>query len=830
MLFNYPPKRNNRLFLKHFSITLAFLLCAGSAFAFGGGGGRSAPGLISTTYKAGVDAIGIHFGGDTDIPCPEHSTKIQGLCICDEYYTPDGVGGCVADQCLDYEPTDCMPDCNPITGEALAGNEGGYCNNKTGRCSLGVCLNIVCNPCEDLVDGLCVARTCGEGEVCNTAQDACVCDNDHDDIDGICYLKCDAEKETRDSNHNCICDNSKSFYGEAGNCFLNKCLNYELTDCMLECDPLTGNGIATNEGDYCENQTGRCVQGTCEPISCSAYPGAGVADSENYNGDYAGIADDGQTECHCPTGYTWQNGACVDLVCPQWANVECGSCTPAQGYVPNDNDCTNVGKSHCVNGKCLACGANEFWNTSTNSCQPCGDDTSASYWATTEEYIDACLGTMLAANSGYFDFVKGCHTSLFAQNRAYEEPCKSCKNRCYNPEDQTCYSVEGANRLYSRVSDEDGTCQCNYSSEGGCRCPAQQYWSINENACRPCQNVTSNSYWGTTEEYIDACLGIMMVISNGPNMKGCQASEPAQRLTYKNTCIACDNRCYNPTDQVCYVFGPGKRYANKDETTGYCVCAEGYEEFNNECVEKCADGYQRNQETGECELICSTNSECSDLGTCMGCMIPDGADSGTCQYACQEVEYLESTGTQWIDTQKSLGNPVDFYIDVKAQLTLIQDAVGLWGAYNNRRSGYLYLRSPRIETAVGGSMMTCSFSAQTPLIENPFEIRLYINTSSKQQIVSNLIDGTALCNANYTDMLDTDPISIFGVHKNSTTTNELTKMKLFYFKYVIDDNLVRDFVPVLDPDGTPAMLDRVENKLYYNQGSGQFLYGPVVNE
>lgn len=36
--------------------------------------------------------------------------------------------------------------------------------------------------------------------------------------------------------------------------------------------------------------------------------------------------------------------------------------------------------------------------------------------------------------------------------------------------------------------------------------------------------------------------------------------------------------------------------------------------------------------------------------------------------------------------------------------------------------------------------------------------------------------------------------------------------------------LVRDYIPVLDTNGTPCMLDRVENKLYYNQGDGDFLY------
>ena len=54
--------------------------------------------------------------------------------------------------------------------------------------------------------------------------------------------------------------------------------------------------------------------------------------------------------------------------------------------------------------------------------------------------------------------------------------------------------------------------------------------------------------------------------------------------------------------------------------------------------------------SGECPTNsnqCTKNSDCA--GECVGCVIPSGQSTGTCQ-ACQRVEYLESTATQWIDT------------------------------------------------------------------------------------------------------------------------------------------------------------------------------------
>ena len=56
---------------------------------------------------------------------------------------------------------------------------------------------------------------------------------------------------------------------------------------------------------------------------------------------------------------------------------------------------------------------------------------------------------------------------------------------------------------------------------------------------------------------------------------------------------------------------------------------------------------------------------------------------------------------------------------------------------------------------------------------------------------------------------------------------------MYYLKILDNDTLVRDFIPVLVPQSNgsykPAMFDRVERKVYYNQGTGaDFEYGPEL--
>ena len=133
-----PPCVNKSLILKGFLLT-SLLLSSTSVYAFGGGGGG---GRVSTARKHGMNALGMHIGvpGQADIKfkCddPNSHPDDHGICVCNEGYEPDESGVCV------------IPGPQPI----------------------------ICNPCEDLVEEECVARTCGTNMHCDSTQDQCVCD------------------------------------------------------------------------------------------------------------------------------------------------------------------------------------------------------------------------------------------------------------------------------------------------------------------------------------------------------------------------------------------------------------------------------------------------------------------------------------------------------------------------------------------------------------------------------------------------------------------------------------------------------------------------------
>lgn len=53
--------------------------------------------------------------------------------------------------------------------------------------------------------------------------------------------------------------------------------------------------------------------------------------------------------------------------------------------------------------------------------------------------------------------------------------------------------------------------------------------------------------------------------------------------------------------------------------------------------------------------------------------------------------------------------------------------------------------------------------------------------------------------------------------------------KIFSFEMWQGAMLVRHFVPVLDGGGRPCLYDKVSGELFYNAGSGEFLYGEKMS-
>ena len=69
---------------------------------------------------------------------------------------------------------------------------------------------------------------------------------------------------------------------------------------------------------------------------------------------------------------------------------------------------------------------------------------------------------------------------------------------------------------------------------------------------------------------------------------------------------------------------------------------------------------------------------------------------------------------------------------------------------------------------------------------------------------------------------------VFNSHSEPSL---MSSMRLYKLKMWTDDILVRDFIPCYrKSDNVVGMYDLVNGKFYTNEGTGEFVKGPDVNE
>ncbi len=193
-----------------------------------------------------------------------------------------------------------------------------------------------------------------------------------------------------------------------------------------------------------------------------------------------------------------------------------------------------------------------------------------------------------------------------------------------------------------------------------------------------------------------------------------------------------------------------------------------------------------------------------------------------------ELEYLESTGEQYIDT----GYIVN--IDNYAKIRFIVDTTifptssyAFNGIGNASINAFLVgIVHNDIRYGVGSEVSTyINYSNNRAIFDLDVKNNKYtvFDTVTEEYLV-NL--NTLVINKPGFDKTQSSLI-LFGYLRASHPTGEyrrLHKAQIYGCKIYEDDRLVRDFIPILDNKGIPCMYDKVEGKFYYNSGTGAFLY------
>ena len=185
----------------------------------------------------------------------------------------------------------------------------------------------------------------------------------------------------------------------------------------------------------------------------------------------------------------------------------------------------------------------------------------------------------------------------------------------------------------------------------------------------------------------------------------------------------------------------------------------------------------------------------------------------------QEVEYIESTGTQYIDTGIIPNNTIN--IDMNLKVTNSINSVILGSDENWQINNFvIYINSNQFALGFGelGSNAKTVFNVNELYKLTLKNKELYINDEIGVSYKIHQVQVSD-CKNN---------ISLFALNRNKTI-RENSFIKLYSLKIYDNDVLIRNFIPCYrKSDNEIGLYDIANNTFYTNQGTGVFLKGQNV--
>ena len=188
-----------------------------------------------------------------------------------------------------------------------------------------------------------------------------------------------------------------------------------------------------------------------------------------------------------------------------------------------------------------------------------------------------------------------------------------------------------------------------------------------------------------------------------------------------------------------------------------------------------------------------------------------------------EVEYLESTGTQWIDTGVSYDDFTDIGYEIKLNpldsvAMSIENSFCGYSNYGSRWFGVNFTTqlSRGIQIGLGSNSL---YTGETSIKDYTIKV------SSTDGVFLDGVDTGATYNSNVSRSGTT--FLLFAIcGRDSSNVNHINprKCRIYSFKIYSGTKVIQDMIPVrVGMEG--AMMDRLTRKIYHNQGTGAFKIG-----
>ena len=209
------------------------------------------------------------------------------------------------------------------------------------------------------------------------------------------------------------------------------------------------------------------------------------------------------------------------------------------------------------------------------------------------------------------------------------------------------------------------------------------------------------------------------------------------------------------------------------------------------------------------EVLTEQEGVIEELGVALG-VVEQSTFSMRSPYK-QQLEYIESTGTQWIDIGTTIDTSTD---EIEMYFELTEEANYKWffGEYDT---------NARLGLGSGDGENKRNFLYKTSVVKIA-DIDMY---EKKHKYAINASGGFVddIKKVDLSNFASTSTLYLFNLNIDSSSDYRC-KARVWSYKQSRNGTLIRDLIPVFDHNDIPCMFDRVTEQFFYNQGSGEFLY------
>lgn len=191
-----------------------------------------------------------------------------------------------------------------------------------------------------------------------------------------------------------------------------------------------------------------------------------------------------------------------------------------------------------------------------------------------------------------------------------------------------------------------------------------------------------------------------------------------------------------------------------------------------------------------------------------------------------QLEYIESTGTQYINTEIRLENVYRIECEVAST---VSGATNFFGFSRSNGSLSLSINGNKASVPMknGSTSVPVSVNADKSYLNylQPFCVdfkNFSIIAGTKKY--TNMVELRTFFPTQISKLLDS---YIFAINNNGSPNN-FSYIRLGYFQIWNGEIIIRDFIPALRiSDNKPGLYDLASNTFFVNQGTGEFIPGPI---